>query len=182
MTYSTNDIDQLLSRRIGLADIDIINRWAACDAQNLKYLFDLAHTSGSTKGVNALRCLTHLNASHSSWLQSLQNEFIDLLLVEEHTGKRRMLLSILRKQSYSPATIRTDFLDFCFSKINSECEPYAIRCFSLYCAFNMCKFYPELLSELNEYVKMLDQQNLSPGLASALRKTRKNIKKYLREG
>lgn len=88
-----------------------------------------------------------------------------------------MLLQVLRGQAYDPDTLRTDFLDFCLSKINAECEPYAIRAFSLYCAYNMCKFYPELIAELNEHLHMLDLQAISAGLRSALRTTRLRISK-----
>ena len=160
-------------------DVYKINQWANSDTRHLQYLFELSHSASDAVAFNALWCMTHLGASNSGWLQSLQSDLIDMLLVERHVGKRRMLLQLLRNQSYSPDNIRTDFLDFCFSRINAESEPYAIRAFSIYCAFNVCKYYPELLAELNEHLNMLEYQPLSAGLVSALRQTRKNVTKCL---
>ncbi len=175
MISTNNDIDRLLSQRIHLTDVRKINLWAALSYCNREYLYYLAKSCDGETGVNALWCLTHMKDNDAIWLQSLQDELIDMLLSEKHIGRRRMLLQLLREQSYAPETIRADFLDYCFSKINSECEPYAIRCFSIYCAFKMCKSYPELIAELNEHLNMMALQSLSPGLVSALRTTRKKI-------
>lgn len=60
--------------------------------------------------------MTHLPASEAEWLHSLQDELIDMLLAETDTGKKRMLLQLLKVQDYAPDDIRTDFLDFCMSK------------------------------------------------------------------
>jgi len=103
---------------------------------------------------------------------------IDMLLVETDTSKKRMLLQLLREQEYDADNIRTEFLDYCMSKINSECEPYAIRCFSIYAAYKMCRHFPELLAELEEYLAMMQKQPLSPGLKSALRHTKAKIAKH----
>ncbi len=86
-----------------------------------------------------------------------------------------MLLQLLREQAYNSDTLRSDFLDYCLAKINSECEPYAIRAFSIYCAFKMCRYYPELIAELEEYLTLLATQSLSPGMKSAMTTTRRNI-------
>lgn len=100
-----------------------------------------------------------------------------MLLVETDTGKKRMLLQLLRNQEYEADDIRTDFLDYCMSKINSECEPFAIRCFSIYTAYKMCRYFPELLAELEEHLDMMQYQPLSPGLKSALRQTKSKIER-----
>ncbi|MDE6270480.1 MAG: hypothetical protein K2M12_06460, partial [Muribaculaceae bacterium] len=70
-------------------------------------------------------------------------------------------------------------LDFCMSKINSECEPYAVRSFSLYAAYKMCRFYPELIEELTERLDMLSRSPISPGLECARRKVYEYIRKPL---
>lgn len=173
----TEDVKSLLSRRINLPEVRDIASWAESSEDNREYLWTLLCSgAGNRPDVNALWCMTHFAGEGRAWLQSRQDELIDLLLNEQHTGRKRMLLQLLREQTFTPDTIRTDFLDYCFSKINSQCEPYAIRCFSLYCAFNMSRFYPELIAELNRYLELLTCQPLSPGLKSALRTTRKKIR------
>lgn len=149
--------------------------WAAADESNRARLWELVHSSDRRTAVNALWVMTHLPESEGAWLASLQDAMIDMVLAETDTAKRRLLLHLLREQEYDPENLRTDFVDFCLSKINSEHEPYAIRCFSIYAAFRMCRHYPELLGELSEHLDMMSMQPLSPGLKSALRQTRKKI-------
>lgn len=121
--------------------------------------------------------MTHLPDIDSEWLLSLRDMIIDMLLSESDTAKKRLLLQIIKHQDFDPTSIRIDLLDFCMSKINSEHEPYAIRCFSIYTAFNLCKHYPELLAELQEHLELMSYQSLSPGLNCALKQTQKKIKK-----
>ena len=127
--------------------------------------------------MNAIWAMTHLPETDAEWLLSLRDEMIDILLTETDTGKKRMLLQLLREQEYDADDIRTDFLDYCMSKINSECERYAVRCFSIYTAYKMCRLFPELLAELEEHLDMMRYQTLSPGLKSALRQTKSKISK-----
>lgn len=108
--------------------------------------------------------MTHLPETDKEWVMSLRDAMIDMLLTETDVAKKRLLLQILREQEYGIADIRTDLLDYCLSKINSECEPYAVRCFSLYLAFKMCRHYPELIAELEERLDMMALQPLSSGL------------------
>lgn len=171
------NIEEQLSQRINLPQIKDIVSWASGDPDNLSRLWDFVRSGDRLTSLNALWAMTHLPQSDSEWLLSLRDSMIDLLLAETDTGKKRMLLQLLRAQEYDIDSIRTDFLDFCMSKINSECEPYAIRCFCIYSAFSMCRHYPELLAELEQHLEMLSYQSLSPGLKSALRQTTAKIRK-----
>lgn len=179
MIESRHDIETILASRINMPEISEVVRWANTSERKM-YLFNLVKNAKDRIGTNALWCMTHMMDTDAEWLHSLQNELVDMLLIENHTGRKRMFLQLLKGQTYNPETIRTDFLDYCLSKINSECETYAIRCFSMYCAWEMCKHYPELTEELTRYLDMLETQSLSSGLMSGLRTTRKNIKRHLR--
>lgn len=168
-------IESILSQRINLPEIHRLVSWAADDDKRDR-LLELAHSTDTRTSVNALWTISHFPSRENMWLQSHQDDFIDMLLTETVTAKKRILLQILKVQDFDGDNIRTDFLDFCLSKINSECEPYAIRAFSIYCAFRMCRHYPELLAELQEHLDMLSLQPLSPGLRSALRQTKTHIR------
>ena len=171
------ELESLFSRKIGIGDINCVVEWSHTDSGYLDMLWNLARGKDRRVSVNALWVITHLPESDRDWLISLQGEIIDMLLEEHDTSKKRMLLQLLREQEFDPDEMRTDLLDYCFSKINSECEPYAVRCFSLYVAFSMCKHYPELISELEQHLDLMSKQPLSPGLKSALRQTRIGISK-----
>lgn len=171
------ELKTLLSRKIGIGDINCVVAWSQTNPHCRETLWNLAQDEIRRVSANAIWVITHLPASYRVWLVSLQDEIIDMLLAEEDTSKKRMLLQLLREQDFDPDDMRTDLLDFCFSKINSECEPYAVRAFSIYVAFNMCQHYPELISELEQHLDLLSKQPLSPGLKSALRQTRTRISK-----
>ena len=160
-----------------MGDINCIVEWSRTDPGNRDMLWKLAQRNERRVSANALWVMTHLPESDNDWLISLQDKIIDMLLAEKDTSKKRMLLQLLREQDFDPDEMRTDLLDFCFSKINSECEPYAVRCFSIYVAFRMCRHYQELISELEQHLDLMSKQPLSPGLKSALRQTRTKISK-----
>lgn len=168
-------IPELLSHRIHKRDIQQVTDQAANESNARELLYRLSESPDERLSTNALWCMASLPASASAWVQSLQNVLIDRLLVETHPSKKRIILQLLRRQTFDSTTIRTDFLDYCFSKINSQSEAYAVRSFCIYCAFKMCRFYPELIAELEGHLDMLSHQDLSPGLRSALRTTRKDI-------
>lgn len=171
------NIERLLSQRINLRQIRSVVIWASGNIANLCLLWDHARSDDRRTSVNALWVITHLPETDKEWIKSLCDAMVDMLLTETDVAKKRLLLQILREQEYGIADIITDLLDYCLSKINSECEPYAIRCFSIYLAFKMCRHYPELIAELEERLDMMALQPLSPGLKSALRQTKSNIKK-----
>ncbi len=171
------NIGQLLLQKINLPQIKSVVSWASGSQDNLTMLWHFVRSDDRRTSVNALWVMTHLPETDAEWLLSLRDEMIDMLLTEMGTSKKRMLLQLLREQEYDAYDIRTDFLDYCMSKINSECEPYAVRCFSIYTAFKMCRHFPELLAELDEHLDMMRYQTLSPGLRSALRQTKSKINK-----
>ncbi len=166
----TNRIETLLSGRLGMNDIHAVLEWMNESRVNSDELIETALTDRGRRGGNALWCLTHVGKSHHPLLLSNQDRFIDRLLTDPPVPHKRMLLQLLREQTFTPDSIRTDFLDYCLSKINAESEPYAIRCFCLYNAYKMCRHFPELMTELNERLELLSLQQLSPGLRCALRK------------
>lgn len=171
------EIESILAQRINIADVRRLAVWAAETYANRCRLWALVSNAARRVSVNALWVVTYLLRSEAEWVASLREEMIDMLLAESDASKKRMLLKILREQEYEAENVRADFLDWCLSKINSECEPYAVRAFAIYIAFKMCRFYPELLFELKQHLAMLSQQTLMPGLACARSKTLGAIKK-----
>lgn len=173
-------MESFLSQRLGMSDVKRIVVWSREDSANRELLWRYTYSNDRRMSVNALWVLTHLPESDKEWLQSLQNELADRLLLESDGSKKRLMLQLLRDQKFNPEKIRTDLLDFCLSKINSECEPFAVRCFSMYLAYNLSQHYPELIGELEQYLDLLSRQSLSAGLKSGLRQTRAKIARLKR--
>lgn len=176
MMFGENDI--ILSRKIGLHKVKEIATWAAESDRNKELLWKMSFSDDRRTSVNCLWILTHFELSDSIWLKDLQSQIIIRLLSEQDPTKKRIYLQLLKKQDFDPdLPIVIKLLDICLSKINSECETYAIRCFSIYVAFRICHSYPELITELEEHLNLLSMQQISPGLKSALRQTRERILK-----
>lgn len=165
------NIEDILKRRVNLPEIKLITAWAHHSHTHRRHLWQLAKSHERQTSVNALWVMTHLSSKDSEWLGSLQNELIDMLLIEKDASKKRLLLKLLREQEFNPESLRTDLIDYCLSKINSEYEAYAVRAFCIYVAFKMCRHYPELVAELKEHLAVMSHQNLSPGLTCARRNT-----------
>lgn len=168
-------IYSILSERLNMPEVRAVVAWTQENTYNREELWRFAQSEDRRVSVNALWVMTHLPESEKSWLQSHQDDLARMLIREIDTSKRRLILQLLKAQDFNPENLRADLLDFCLSKINAECEPYAVRCFSLYVAFRMCRHYPELIAELEQYLDVLSSQQLSPGLRSALRQTKANI-------
>lgn len=172
------ELDHRLAQSLGKSEVDALAMWAAESRDNFGRLWSAVGSDVRLISANALWAMTHLPASAGPWVAPLRDAMIDRLLTESDISKKRMLLKMLRTQEYDADRIRTDFLDFCLSRINEEREPYAIRCGCIYAAFKMCRHYPELLAELKQLLDLLSFQSLSPGLACAMRHTLTAIRRH----
>ena len=101
------------------------------------------------------------------------------IIVENNGTNRRLMLSLLLRQPFEEESLRSDFIDFCESKITACSQPYAIRAYCMKLAYEQMKYYPELLAELKATLDMLSQEHLSPALQSAKNQVMKKIKKSL---
>lgn len=169
-------LTEKLKERIHPGDIRLICRTCsgAEGSPAKQELYALIHNADIRVSYNALWTFTHFSKSDIGWLRDKRDELIDLLLTDTHVGKRRLILILLERQSICADDLRTDYLDFCLSKINST-EPYAIRALCLKQAFAQCRFYPELLNELTSEIDLMGYSDMSPGLISA----RKNVLRQL---
>ena len=89
---------------------------------------------------------------------------------------------LLSQKPWRPSSL-TVFLNLkscnCLARLTDTRAPYAIRAQCIKLAYEQMKYYPELLTELKAALDMLEQEALSPGLASAKRQVMKKIKKAL---
>lgn len=172
------ELVELLSKRAGSREIRNAAALFVSSPELREHVPALIESTDRRTSINALWMLTQLPRKESDWLQSLRDCFIDMLLRETDVTRKRILMQLLRNLRYDKEELRSDFLDFCLSKINSETEPYAIRSYSIYCAWKMCRHFPELRAELSELLSMLSVQKLSPGLRCAMKKVRAKLNSY----
>ena len=142
-------------------------------------LYDLTFDEDNRVALNALWVFTHFDQANNEWLYAKHNDLIDRLFVEKNMTKLRLMLSLLIRQPFEEANLRSDFIDYCVGKITACSYPYAIRALCMKLAYEQMKYYPELLEELRMALDMLEQEVLSPGLLSAKRQIMKKIKRSL---
>lgn len=167
-----HELKEMLGGRIGAREIRLICNGISDDTK--ANLYNLIDDTDERTGYNALWIFTHLSKADRCWLYPKRDELIDRLLHTVHTGKRRLLLTLLERQPTTADDIRPDYLDFCMAHINSA-DPYAIRALCTRQAFAQCRYYPELLSELKVQIDMMEYNTMSPALMSVKRNISKQI-------
>ncbi|WP_321478550.1 hypothetical protein [uncultured Bacteroides sp.] len=165
-----------LSKRISKEKIEEILSYIQEKEQSRKELYHLIYDDDKIISFQALWACSHLSPPENQWLCNKQNDLIDQLLACQHSGKRRLLLSILYQQPFSES-FRTDLLDFCLDGITSPKELPAAQSLCMKIAYKLCLPIPELLQELRSILEMMEPDLLAP----AARSVRRNILKAMQK-
>ena len=143
---------------------------------NLKEeLYQLTLDADRRVATNALWVFTHFSAVDNEWLYAKHDQLIDRCLKEKDTTKLRLMLNLLLRQPYTEEAIRTDFIDFCLTRLADTKSPYAVRAQCIKLAYEQMRYWPELLNELRQTLEMISCEPLSPGLRSAWRQVMKKL-------
>ena len=165
-----------LNKKLCMDDIYEICILCHGNSRKKAELYQLIFDEDERVATNALWVFTHFDMQNNEWLYAKHDDLIDRVLVEKNETKRRLILSLLLRQPFEEKSLRSDFIDFCITKITACSQPYAIRCYCMKLAYEQMKYYPELLTELKAAIDMLEQEPLSPGLTSAKKQVMKKIK------
>lgn len=170
-----------LSSRLCLNDIAELSAVVAGNENNHRKeeLYQLSFDDNKRVANNAFWIFTHFDDFNNQWLYQKHDDLIDRVIVENNETNRRLMLSLLLRQPFEEGSLRSDFIDFCESKITACSQPYAIRAYCMKLAYEQMKYYPELLAELKATLDMLSQEPLSSALLSAKNQVMKKIKKSL---
>lgn len=112
-------------------------------------LYWLTFDEDNRVAFNALHVLSNFDLANNEWLYCKHDELIDRVMKEEHVGKRRLMLNLLLRQPFEEEFLRSDFIDFCVSKITACAQPYAIRAYCM----KACLWANEVLSRTSQRVK-----------------------------
>lgn len=152
------------------------------DEEAFDDFFQLLFDDERRVSENVAWIMSHFNKSGRKRLKSKKQLMIDEAQRTSNPTKLRLLLTILLKQTFSESEIETSFLDFCLNNITNFAHPIGIRSLSIYLSFQQCKFFPELLSELETTLHFYDNMPLTPGLKCAKTKVLREIKKIKENG
>lgn len=153
-----SELKAILSGRIGARQAKSIAR-----GDNKVELFRLLLDSDKRTSDNAAWALTHLPKEANAWLTEKQDALIDEAMRTSSTTKRRLIMNLLGRTVFERDSIRTDFLDFCFSKMLSS-DPVGVKTLAIKLAHAQCAHYPELLDEFYATLQLLNAEQLPPAL------------------
>lgn len=138
-------------------------------------LYQLTLDADRRVATNALWVFTHFALADNEWLYAKHDQLIDRCLNEKDATKLRLMLNLLLRQPFDEEAIRTDFIDFCLTRLADPKSPYAVRALCIKLAYEQMKYWPELLNELRQTLEMISCEPLSPGLRSAWRQVMKKL-------
>lgn len=132
-------------------------------------LLDLLFNDDKRISDNAAWVMTHLPKTADTFLNERQGSLINEAMHTTSPSKRRLIMNLLERTTFTREQIRTDFLDFCLNTIVSN-EPIGIRSLAIKLAYAQCIHYPELLTEFDNTLRMMDTTSLPPALKHLRRK------------
>lgn len=180
-THIKKNMDELkkkLSTRVSKLYVNELCHRTQTDSRIMNELYLLATDDDEKTSWNALWVLSSLTNQESlTWLCQKHDELINLALKETHDGKRRLILNLLSKQEFDKDGLRTDFIDFCMSRILSATETVASKALCVKMAYKQCIHYEELTQELKQCLDMMQQEQLPPAVISAVNNIRKKLNK-----
>ena len=172
------DLKERMSGRLNKARIEELCEEIRGNVSCQECLFDLTDDADRRIAYNAFWVLSRLVAVGNFWIITKRDILIDRVMAEQTDGIRRLILAVLLHLPFDKEHLRSDFVDFCLEKIPLNRETCAVRVYCLRLAFEQCKFYPELLQELQAVLAMIDGEPLPAGLYVARADIRKKWKRY----
>ena len=138
-------------------------------------LYQLTLDADRRVATNALWVFTHFALADNEWLYAKHDQLIDRCLNEKDATKLRLMLNLLLRQPFDEEAIRTDFIDFCLTRLADPKSPYAVRAQCIKLAYEQMRYWPELLNELRQTLELISCEPLSPGLRSAWKQVMKKL-------
>ena len=172
-------LTNILSGSVCLFDVKRLAA-QACSTDDISWLAELSLCSNIVVAKNAAWVMTHFDNKQISHLSSFQSRFVDCILTTNSTSLRRLLLNIVNRLSIRQEDIRTDFLDFCLTRILSAEEPLGVRSLCMKLSFQQCRYFPDLLLELKTTLSLI-QPTDPPALRSTKNKIDTLIDNILRD-
>ena len=109
-----------------------------------------------------------VSEKHPGWFVPLLDDIIQRLLVCQHDGSKRLLLSILYNVPAS-SPVSVDLLNYCLDHMLAPQESIGVQALSIRMAYQLCKSEPELLKELQLILENADTEYYSTGVKTTIR-------------
>jgi len=170
------DLRTILSQRISLTDIRFILIEIQKDKDKISELFNLLLDEDEKVAYHCAWVISHFKKEESKYLQDKSDLLIDDLLRTEHTGKRRLILSIIDKNRLGINPISVNLLNFCLEQMVMQSESSGVRSLCVKIAYELCSNTPELFQEFTLILETIHNET-SPAMRSIIKNTFKKIHK-----
>ena len=134
----------------------------------VKPVFEMLYDTDIRVARNAGWVLMHMPISQIKRLP--QEQLIDFAMSTPDSSLRRFSLRLVDAQGMAKDEMRTDFLDFCLQHMVMLEEPPGVQSLCMKLAYRMCLFYPDLLHEFEETLKMMPSEHYKPGVRYLIKK------------
>lgn len=172
------DLRSQLTKRICKEEVKHLASMAesSFDDREFSDFFQLLYDEDARVSENSAWIMSHFNKVGWGRLDS-RKQSMEEAMHTSSTTELRLLLTIISKLPVSEEEITIPFIDFCLDNIANMAQSVAVKSLCIYLSFQQCKFFPELLHELEMILTSYDGVPLSPGLKSARSKVLQAIAK-----
>lgn len=123
---------------------------------------------------NALSALSKASDAEISQLNPITDKLIDMAIRCNNSSIRRALFGIILRLDMMKDDLRTDFLDHCLQRMTDPDEVPSVQTLCMKLAYKMCKFYPELLTELKRTLEAMEISYYTPAVKNVRNKILNN--------
>lgn len=170
-----------LSERLSSGFIESITRRILLHPEEFAELYALLFLKDEHNvSWRAAWACDRLCRQHPEWLTPKREELMQYAMTTQHSGTKRLLLSIVYQLPVSQP-LSVPFFDFCLETMLSPDEAVAVQSLCIKLCYKMCLTEPELLPELRLYLENAMQEAYSPGVRNCIKNTLKNIQKFHRQ-
>lgn len=179
--YRAMDYKKVLGRRLTPDDVAMVcyHTQGKDQDKEKEKLFQLIFDEDKRVADNAAYVFTYFAFRDRQWLLSKRDKLSKEAMTTRSETKQRLLLKVLCDLKWEEPDFDNELLDFCFQKILSEKTSVAVRVWAMKLAFEQCRFYPELLRELQQTLESVGASMLTSGARTARRNVANAIGKLL---
>lgn len=168
------DYKEFLTRPVGRLFLHEIVNSVSVYPDDFDIVYTLIKDSEKKIAWRAAWACQKVFDKYPHFLEGKQEELMGIVMKNNHSGTRRILLSILLELPV-PEPLPVDFLEFCFNNMLDPNQAIATQAFCIKLAYKLCLLEPELLPELKLYLENAELEYYSPGVKSCVRNVIKKL-------
>ncbi len=158
------DLKKYLEEKLHKNEIEAIYHYILKQDKLKKSLYLFLSDTDKRINTNAAWILCQFDSSNNSWFIKNQGDLMEMVMHTPDTTLRRLILTILSKQTIKEENYRIDFFDFCIKRMMKSKETTGIKSLSIKLAYKLCKNLPELKNELKMNLEIMEPDLLTPGM------------------